>query len=113
MQAARGNPRPPGTNLLSPTVAARSVVGSTVGHIIPRIWGTIKSICQAYSLHSLAVNESSNGSGKCAKRVKNLRVSFCPPAGKYGIMNVDKPQYLIAGVRLLALLAKGREEGDP
>jgi hypothetical protein len=104
MQAARGHPRPPGTNLLSPTVAARSVVGSTVVHIIPRIWGTIKSFCQAYSSHSSAVNGSSNGSGECAKRAKNLRISFCPPEGKHGIMNVDKPQYLVAGVTLSALL---------
>ena len=113
MQTARGNPRPPGTNLLSPTIAARSAVGSTVVHIIPRIWGTIKSFCQAYSSHSSAVNGSSNGWKKCAKRAKNLRISFCPPAGKHGIMNLDKPQYLIAGVRLSELLTRGREEGGP
>ena len=62
MQAARGNTKPPGTNLLSPTIAARSVAGSTVVHIIPRMWGTIKSFCQARSYHPLAVNGSATPS---------------------------------------------------
>ena len=61
MQAARGNLKPPGTNLLSPTIAARSVVGSTLVHIIPRIRGTIKSFCQTRSYHPLTVNGNATG----------------------------------------------------